>query len=142
MCRVHKDAGVLWGNDRLDDVGNIVYIWESFYAEKDIVERLLGRMGGIFRSSDDCEGISGTAVASYANIHTSVRLESLVAVERRSGNLLATAQHGLSCATHLNEMPYWATLSYPDFHTRVTSQAFVACSRQDKKADTALPPTV
>jgi hypothetical protein len=39
-------------------------------------------------------------------------------------------------------MPYWATLSYPDFHTRVTSQAFVACNRHDKKADTALPPTI
>jgi hypothetical protein len=43
---------------------------------------------------------------------------------------------------YLNDMPYWATLSYPDFHTRVTSQAFVACSRHDKKAETALPPTV
>jgi hypothetical protein len=39
-------------------------------------------------------------------------------------------------------MPYWATFSYPDFQTRVTSQAFVACNRQDKNADTALPPTV
>jgi hypothetical protein len=55
MCRVHKDAGVLWGDDRLDDIGNIIYIRESLYAEEDIVERLLGRMGGIFRSSDDCE---------------------------------------------------------------------------------------
>lgn len=43
---------------------------------------------------------------------------------------------------YLNDMPYWATLSYPDFQTRVTSQAFVACSRHDKKAETALPPTV
>ena len=42
---------------------------------------------------------------------------------------------------YLKDMPYWATLSYPDFHTRVTSQAFVACSRHDKKAETALPPT-
>jgi hypothetical protein len=45
-------------------------------------------------------------------------------------------------AAYLKEMPYWATLSYPDFHTSVTSQAFVACSRHDKKAETALPPTV
>ena len=43
---------------------------------------------------------------------------------------------------YLNDMPYWATLSYPDFQTRVTSQAFVACSRHDRKAETALPPTV
>lgn len=42
---------------------------------------------------------------------------------------------------YLNEMPYWATLSKPLFQTRVTSQAFVACSRQERKAETALPPT-
>jgi hypothetical protein len=38
-------------------------------------------------------------------------------------------------------MPYWATASYPDFHTKVTSHAFVACNRHDKNADTAFPPT-
>jgi len=43
--------------------------------------------------------------------------------------------------THLKEMPYWATWSKPDFHTRVTSQALVAWSRHDRKADTAFPPT-
>ena len=42
---------------------------------------------------------------------------------------------------YLNEMPYWATLSYPDFQTSVTSQAFVAWSRHDKNAETAFPPT-
>ena len=41
----------------------------------------------------------------------------------------------------MNEIPYWCTASNPDFHTNVTSQAFVAWSLQDKKADTALPPT-
>jgi hypothetical protein len=45
-------------------------------------------------------------------------------------------------ATHLKEMPYWATLSNPFFHTSVTSQAFVAWSRQDRKAEVPLPPTV
>jgi hypothetical protein len=45
-------------------------------------------------------------------------------------------------STYLNEMPYWATLSNPFFHTSVTSQALVACSRHDKNADVPLPPTV
>lgn len=38
-------------------------------------------------------------------------------------------------------MPYCDTESNPDFHTSVTSQAFVACSLQERKADTAFPPT-
>ena len=42
---------------------------------------------------------------------------------------------------HLNEMPYCETASYPDFHTKVTSQAFVAWSLHDKNAEMALPPT-
>ena len=40
------------------------------------------------------------------------------------------------------EMPYWATNSNCDFHTSVTSHAFVACNRQERKAETAFPPTV
>ena len=44
--------------------------------------------------------------------------------------------------TYLNEMPYWATLSNPDFHTSVTSQALVAWRRHDRNAETALPPTI
>lgn len=55
--------------------------------------------------------------------------------------LSATGEGASRYAAYLNEMPYWATLSKPDFHTRVTSQAFVACNRHDKKAETALPPT-
>lgn len=43
---------------------------------------------------------------------------------------------------YLKEMPYWATLSKPDFHTRVTSQALVAWRRHERKAETAFPPTV
>jgi hypothetical protein len=39
-------------------------------------------------------------------------------------------------------MPYWWTASKPDFHTRVTSQAFVAWSRHERKAETAFPPTI
>jgi hypothetical protein len=40
-------------NDRLDDVGDIVYIGKGFYAEEDVVKRLFGRMGGIFGCSHD-----------------------------------------------------------------------------------------
>ena len=43
---------------------------------------------------------------------------------------------------HLNDMPYCDTASKPDFQTSVTSQALVAWSRQDRNADTALPPTM
>lgn len=39
------------------------------------------------------------------------------------------------------EMPYWDTCSYPDFQTSVTSQALVAWSRHERKADTVFPPT-
>jgi hypothetical protein len=45
---------VLGRDDRLDDVGDIVYVRESFYAEEDIVKGLLGRMGGIFGGANDC----------------------------------------------------------------------------------------
>jgi hypothetical protein len=51
-------------DDRLDDVGDIVYIRQGLYAKEDVVKRLLGRMGGIFGGADD-----------------SMRLESLVAVK-------------------------------------------------------------
>ena len=43
---------------------------------------------------------------------------------------------------YLKDIPYCDTCSYPVFHTRVTSQAFVAWSLQDKKAETGFPPTV
>lgn len=45
-------------------------------------------------------------------------------------------------STHLNEMPYWLTCSYPFFHTSVTSHACVADRRHERNAETALPPTV
>lgn len=48
---------------------------------------------------------------------------------------------GEELATYFIEMPYCATCSKPDFHTNVTSQEFVAWRRQERKADTALPPT-
>lgn len=43
--------------------------------------------------------------------------------------------------SYLNEMPYCDTASKPLFQTRVTSQALVADRRQERKAETALPPT-
>ena len=55
MCGVHKDAGVLGRDHRLDDVGDIVYVRKSFYAEEDIIKGLFGRMGGIFGGSNDCK---------------------------------------------------------------------------------------
>ena len=42
---------------------------------------------------------------------------------------------------YLNEMPYCETVSKPLFHTSVTSQALVADNRQERKAETELPPT-
>jgi hypothetical protein len=45
---------VLWGNDRLDDVGDIIYVGESLDAEENVVKRLLRRMCGIFGCSDNC----------------------------------------------------------------------------------------
>jgi hypothetical protein len=45
---------MLWGNDRLDDVGDVVYIRKGFNTEEDIVEGLFGRMCGIFGRSNDC----------------------------------------------------------------------------------------
>jgi hypothetical protein len=46
---------VLGGDDRLDNVGDIVYVREGFDAEKNIIKRLFGRMGGIFGGSNDCK---------------------------------------------------------------------------------------
>jgi hypothetical protein len=45
---------MLWGNNRLDDVGDVVYIRKGFYAKEDIIEGLFGRMGGIFGRSNNC----------------------------------------------------------------------------------------
>ena len=54
MCRIHKDSGVLWCDDRLDNVGDVIYVREGFHAKEDVVEGLFGRMCGIFGCSDDC----------------------------------------------------------------------------------------
>lgn len=91
------------------------------------------------------------------------RLEALIAKDRRprpSNNLSAlisgcvgirlfatllrpgNEESNWELSTYLKEIPYCATCSKPVFHTRVTSQAFVAWSRHDKKAETEFPPTV
>jgi hypothetical protein len=57
MCRVHEDAGVLWRDDRLDDVGDIIYIGECLDAKEDVIKGLLGGVCGIFGCSDDWEGL-------------------------------------------------------------------------------------
>ena len=60
--------------------------------------------------------------------------------ERIRNGLLASRQD--QSHTYLKDIPYCDTASYPDFHTRVTSHALVAWSLQERKADTALPPTM
>jgi hypothetical protein len=48
---------VLGGDDRLDDVCDIVYVGKGFDAEKNIVKGLFGRMGGIFGGANDCKRV-------------------------------------------------------------------------------------
>jgi len=45
---------MLWGDDRLDDIGDVVDVGEGLDAEQDIIEGLLGRMCGVFGCSNDC----------------------------------------------------------------------------------------
>lgn len=66
--------------------------------------------------------------------------EELRSVEK-SVAIFNTGESGRRNA-YLKDMPYCETASYPDFHTSVTSQAFVAWSRQDRNAEIGLPPTV
>lgn len=72
------------------------------------------------------------------------RLEALIAKLARPAPcvsfvcLLAVMGAGL----YLKETPYCETASKPLFHTSVTSQALVADRRHDRKAETALPPTI
>jgi hypothetical protein len=97
MCRVHKDAGVLWRDDRLDDVGDVIYVREGFDAEEDVVEGLLGRLCGIFRGPDDY----GTLVAQWSpesrGKHTGVGLKPLIAVQRRPGECQQYVESSGSC---------------------------------------------
>jgi len=143
---IHENARVLGRNDGFDNVGDVVYVGKGLYAEEDIIERLLGSMGGVFRCSDHC-GRGWSAVGStrvQVGIRTSVGLKPLVAVESGSAWTVSKREASAAAAVagYLKVMPYWATLSKPDFQTRVTSQALVACRRHDRKAETAFPPTV
>ena len=73
-------------------------------------------------------------------------LEPLVAEDTGSrdhklGVETTVGEEPLSRGSYFMEMPYWDTCSYPDFQTSVTSQALVAWSRHERKAETAFPPT-
>jgi len=78
--------------------------------------------------------------------HTAPRLESFISKEFRSArHLLVTKQLESIVVliwTYRNEIPYCETVSKLDFQTSVTSQALVADNLHDRKAETALPPTV
>ena len=83
---------MLGGDDRLDDVGNVVYIWEGFYAKENIIKGLLGRMSGILGCSHDCRRRSVISRLLWCKtVRTSVGLKSLVAVEFGSRHLSAIA---------------------------------------------------
>lgn len=110
-------------NDRLDDVCEIVHIWESLDTEDDIVESnlLLGRfIRGLYHYRElaavrdsDCKG------------RTVARLESLVAEFVRPS--LRQLTHLMYWkGIYLNETPYCATVWKFAFQTRVTSHALVA----------------
>jgi hypothetical protein len=45
---------MLWRDNRLNDVGDIIYIGECLDAKEDVVEGLLGRLCGFFGCFDDC----------------------------------------------------------------------------------------
>lgn len=79
-------------------------------------------------------------------MHTVSRLKPLIAKDGRSGRwnvstAEATEAGRVRGETYLKDIPYCDTWSKPVFHTSVTSQAFVAWSRHDKKAETGFPPT-
>lgn len=53
VCSVHEDAGVLRGDDRLDDGGKVVHIGQGLHAQNDIVVRIFSG-GCFFWGTDDC----------------------------------------------------------------------------------------
>lgn len=54
ICGVDENAGVLRGNDRLDDSGKVVHVGQSLDAQEDIVVCIFSR-GGLFRDADHCK---------------------------------------------------------------------------------------
>lgn len=95
---------MLWRDDRLDDVGDIIYIGECLDAKEDVVKGLLRGMCGVLGCSDDC-GVLERRCGECLRVHTSIRLEPLIAVQRRS-RVSETSKERLICAAHLKEMPY------------------------------------
>ena len=60
---------MLWRDDRLDDVGNVIYVGKGFDAEENVVEGLLGRVCGIFGCSDDCIECQKDDIGKVARAH-------------------------------------------------------------------------
>lgn len=78
-----------------------------------------------------------------AEVYTMSWLEPFIAKELGSATSISSSSQILRISlSYRKEIPYCATASYPDFQTSVTSQALVACSLQERKAETALPPTI
>lgn len=93
--------------------------------------------------------LAGAVSETRLGGHTCTRFETFIAVqfrpvgEKKKLVSLLTDPHDVrKASTYFIEIPYCATCSKPDFHTSVTSQVLVAWRRQERKADTALPPTV
>ena len=90
------------------------------------------------------ECVSAEPVASLTdrNVLTMAWLESFIAEFGRPETESVRLVEHQEGETNLKEMPYCDTASKPLFQTSVTSHALVADSLQERKAETALPPTV
>lgn len=64
VCGVDENTCVLWGNNGLDDRGNVVDVGQGLDAEEDVVERRLGYVGGIFGRAHNWSEVSLCICAS------------------------------------------------------------------------------
>lgn len=141
---VDEDAGVLWRDNGLDDASQVVDIGEGLYAEQNVVERGARGAGSLFRGAHDCRtgSVGSWRKAGWlASSRTMSGLKALVAKPGRSVTVSAMAGSPMGSLPYLNEMPYCETASKLLFQTSVTSHALVADKRQERKAETAFPPT-
>ncbi len=53
VCRIDEDASVLGCDDGIDDGGKVVYVWESLYAQDDVIEGTIAHARGVFGVADD-----------------------------------------------------------------------------------------
>ena len=109
----------------------VVDVWEGLDTQDDIVICSFLQDGCVFWRSNDCVDQKGSA--------STIEMEHGGA----SGENIPCRglKRSLPNVPDLKEIPYCDTCSKPFFHTSVTSQALVACSLHDRKADTAFPPT-